>query len=146
MTTDTKRKPPVKSPKKSASNKQGRGKKITYVIPKSLLQKMRLTIADDGYGFHQKSTWINEALTYLFQRKGWLDEVKSYIEPTKSDVTDTVVLAVDLANELHSKNLKVLEDEPGLSKGARSAILRAAIAGRVLGLEKLHFQSLENST
>ncbi len=106
--------------------------KITFKAHKELIKEMGLGIKKAGYGYHEKSRWVSEAIEYLISGDDYLDNVLEEKPIGKlEDNPATIFITSELRNKLDNAIENCLKKDP-FKQGVQSSIIRTAIIQKLL--------------
>jgi hypothetical protein len=105
--------------------------KITFAVPESLKNEVRMYVIKEGYGLRGKSKWVSEAVESLLSLKDYPELISYNDEMYGFNEIETIVLSGQLKLALEKAVLQVRTEYPTL-EGVKSRIMRTAIMQRIL--------------
>lgn len=105
--------------------------KITFAVPSSLKNELRVLVIKDGYGLRGKSKWISEAVESLLTYRDFLELMSYSDEMHGFDQLETAVIEYPLKIKVDKAIVQVRKEFPVL-EGVKSRIMRTAVLQRIL--------------
>lgn len=108
-------------------------KKITVRFSKKLKKEMHEHIVMEGYGLHEKSRWLTEAIDRFLIQANYIDLVENGMNINQSQLSEieafylTEQTRVNLRAALFDVRVKA-----PLMEGVQSAIIRASVVYRMM--------------
>ena len=105
--------------------------KITFVIPETLQNELRMRVIQDGYGMRGKSIWITEAIKRLAEIKNFPELVHYSDDMHSLDKVETVVIDNNIRQLLENVIITIRKEYHSM-EAVKSRIVRTAILQRLL--------------
>ncbi len=105
--------------------------KITFAVPDSLKNELRVHVIKDGYGLRGKSKWISKAVENFLELKDFLELISYSDEMHGFDQIETVVVEYPLKLKIDKAIIQIRKEFP-MIEGVKSRIMRTAILQRIL--------------
>lgn len=105
--------------------------RVSFAVPKSLQDELRLKVITGGYGMRGKSLWVSEAVEQLLSIPKYPELVSFNDEMHGLNKVETISLDKKIQLDLEKAVLNVRKEYPTI-EGVKSRIFRTAIVQRII--------------